>query len=311
MKTKLYVLTGFLGSGKTTVLLKLLEMLSDKKIGVIQNEFGKLGIDGIILRNDNIEMVEITKGSIFCTCRKLDFVQALADMSSHEFDYLFVEGSGISDPSNVTEILEAARVVSGKEYDFAGLICMVDALNLEDQLAEEDLETAFRQLKHCHLAVVTKTDLTSEEETQKVEEMIRQINPICPIVKSVMGEMDYSWMEEDLMKYQWAENEDSTDSPDMKPKTLFMNFEGEMEKAKLMAFFEKVAPELYRSKGFFHFKEEGWQQVDLVGKQVDFKPCSEKEKSQLVFISKNGTKIIRTLFAAWEEVMGTKMDLKN
>ena len=76
-KTQLYVLTGFLGSGKTTILLKLLDSLKGKKVGIIQNEFGKLGIDGTILRNDDIQMVEINRGSIFCSCLKLSFVQAL------------------------------------------------------------------------------------------------------------------------------------------------------------------------------------------------------------------------------------------
>lgn len=92
--TKLYVLTGFLGSGKTTVLLKLLEILKGHRIGIIQNEFGKLGIDGTILRNDEIQMVEINRGSIFCSCLKLNFVQALAEMAAQDFEYLFVESSG-------------------------------------------------------------------------------------------------------------------------------------------------------------------------------------------------------------------------
>mgnify|MGYP000411682500 CR=1 FL=1 len=84
------------------------------RIGVIQNEFGKLGIDGTILRNDDIQMVEINRGSIFCTCQKLNFVKALADMAQQDFDYLFVESSGWGDPSNVQEILDAARIRFGK-----------------------------------------------------------------------------------------------------------------------------------------------------------------------------------------------------
>ena len=55
INTKLYVLTGFLGSGKTTVLLKLMQVLQGQRIGIIQNEFGKLGIDGTILRNDDVD----------------------------------------------------------------------------------------------------------------------------------------------------------------------------------------------------------------------------------------------------------------
>ena len=92
--TKLYVITGFLGAGKTTLLLKLLEHLKGSRVGIIQNEFGKLGIDGVILKNDDIHMVEINRGSIFCSCLKLSFVSALSEMTQHDFDYLFVESSG-------------------------------------------------------------------------------------------------------------------------------------------------------------------------------------------------------------------------
>ena len=93
--TKLYVITGFLGAGKTTLLLKLLEHLKGSRVGIIQNEFGKLGIDGVILKNDDIHMVEINRGSIFCSCLKLSFVSALSEMTQHDFDYLFVESSGL------------------------------------------------------------------------------------------------------------------------------------------------------------------------------------------------------------------------
>ena len=72
-KTKLYILTGFLGSGKTTVLQKILEKLEGKRTGIIQNELGKLSIDGTVLRDDDIKMVELTRGSIFCSCLKLSY----------------------------------------------------------------------------------------------------------------------------------------------------------------------------------------------------------------------------------------------
>ena len=135
-KTKLYVLTGFLGSGKTTILLKLLEQLKGHRVGVIQNEFGKLSIDGEILRDGDIKMVELNRGSIFCTCLKLSFVQGLAEMAKQNLEYLFVESSGWGDPSNLEEILAAAKELAGDVFDFQGAICLVDAVNFFDQLAD-------------------------------------------------------------------------------------------------------------------------------------------------------------------------------
>ena len=307
--TKLYVLTGFLGSGKTTLLLRILENLKGHRTGIIQNEFGKLGIDGNILRNDDIQMVEINRGSIFCSCLKLNFVTALSEMVKQDFEYLFVESSGLGDPSNVEEILQAAEELSGRKYDFKGVICLVDAVNFMDQL--DDLETVHRQLKHCHMAVVTKTDLADESKVESIIEKIRTVNPVCRIEYSTHGNLDVDFMKDDLMLYQWAEGEDSSNTPETKPKTLFMEFENTVDKEKLNAFLDEIIPMVYRVKGFFNLTEGGWHQVDVVGKRIDYKTCEEYPVSQLVFISKIGPAIIKPLMAAWENHVGSPMKLKN
>lgn len=309
MNTQLYVLTGFLGSGKTTVLLRLLEELKGHRIGIIQNEFGKLGIDGTILRNDDIEMVEINRGSIFCSCLKLNFVQALAEMAQQDFEYLFVESSGWGDPSNVQEILEAAKIVANKEYDFRGVICFVDAVNFLKQV--EDEETTYRQLKHCNLAVITKTDIADEVLIGKVNDKIREINPVCEIIRSENGKMDYSFLKKDLLIYQWAECEETTNSIETKPKSIFLEYDGQVEKEKLHTFLEKIAADVHRVKGFCNLKEIGWTQVDVVGTLIDYKESEVFEKSQLVFISKIGPAVIRNIMSAWETCVGTEMKLKN
>lgn len=308
-KTKLYVLTGFLGSGKTTLLIKLINKLKGKRIGVIQNEFGKLGIDGEIIRNDDIQMMEINKGSIFCSCLKLKFVEALAEMAKQDFDYLFVESSGLGDPSNVEEILEATKVISGDRFDFAGAICLVDAVNFFDELS--DLETVYRQLKHCNLAVITKTDLTDADTLTAIREKIREINPVCRIDISCNGNLDTGFFSEDLMLYSWAENEDTTNTEETKPKTLFMNFDGEIDEKTLESFISAIEKSSYRIKGFFNIKERGWSQVDVVGQRTDYKPCPAKERSQLVIISRIGTAIIKEIFDAWKERTDLPMELKN
>ena len=67
-KTSLYLLTGFLGAGKTTFLTNVLKDLEGEKVGVIMNEFGKVGIDGTIIQKEGMELVEINRSSIFCSC---------------------------------------------------------------------------------------------------------------------------------------------------------------------------------------------------------------------------------------------------
>ena len=308
-KTQLYVLTGFLGSGKTTILRKLLENLKTEGVGVIQNEFGKLSVDGDILRDDDIKMVELSRGSIFCSCLKLSFVQALAEMSKQGLRYVFVESSGLGDPSNMEEILSAVQVLAGDCYDFKGVICLVDAVNFMSQLG--DLETVERQLKHCHLAIITKTDLADEETIRHVTEDIRAINPVCPILHSAKADLPLDFLQQNLLDYQWAQTEDSTNVPEDKPKTISLWCNETVPKEKLEQFIHAIAPHVYRVKGFFNLQDLGWQQVDLVGQRIDVAPCPPAEQSHLVLISKIGPAIIKKAFDAWNSLVGVPMDLKN
>ena len=262
---KLYFLTGFLGSGKTTLLKNLLENMEGMKVGVIQNELGKISIDGTVLQNDDIHMVELNRGAIFCSCLRLSFVDALAKMSQQGLEYVFVESSGFGDPSNAEEILEATKVLVGEVYDFRGCICLVDCYNFLDQL--EDEITIDRQLKHCNLAVLTKVDLVDREKIEQIKEKVQEINPVCPITESENGNIKRSFYDMDLMLYKWAECEDTTNSSKNKPKTFSMDFTGEIQKEKLEAFLAKIEPDVFRVKGFYKVEKEGLDKVDVVGKK--------------------------------------------
>lgn len=307
-KIKLYVLTGFLGSGKTSMLLKILDNLKEHKVGIIQNEFGRIDVDSEILKRDGLVMTELTRGSIFCTCLQLKFAQALAEMSKQDIDYLFVESSGLADPSNMQEILDAVTVLAGDVYEMSGILCLVDAVNFLEQVADEI--TVDRQLKHCHRAVINKVDLIDEAQLTQVIETVRKYNPICDIDTTTYGDIGSSFLAQNLMEKQWAASEATTNSVDTKPKTLSLNFDGVAPKEKVEEFLKAMIPHSYRIKGFFQL-DDGWQQIDVVGKKIDYKPCEAKEESHLVFISKIGPQIIRPLDSAWKEIVALPMKLKN
>ena len=307
MKKELYVLTGFLGSGKTTFLLNLLDNIKDKKIGIIQNEFGKINVDGEIIDRDGIKMTEISRGSIFCSCLKLSFVESLAEMGKMDLDYVFVESSGLADPSNIEEILEAVKVLSGDVYEFKAAICLIDAVNFLDQIKEE---TVYRQLVHCHMAIVNKIDLVDEDKIHKINEKIKEINPNCLIKYGKEGNIGLDFLSTDLKSLNKIASEDSLNTVDNKPKTISLQTEEILTRKELNEFLEKVLPDCYRIKGFFHL-EEGWVQVDVVEKLIDYKPHGERENSELVFLSKVGPKVIRTIDTNWKEIVNKPMKLKN
>ena len=307
-KTKLYLLTGFLGSGKTTFLTKVLEELSGNKVAVIMNEFGKVGIDGTIIQKEGMELVEINRGSIFCSCLQLSFVSALIEMVNRDMEYVFVESSGLADPSNIGEFLEAVKVAKGDVYDYSGAICIVDGVNFLEQV--EDIETVERQLKFCHLVVVSKVDLIDDKKLEKVKSKIREINDKADIVESINGKMDYNFLEKNLMEDDWVGSEDTTNTPENKPKTLTLTYDGELTKEKLTQFLDIIKKDSYRIKGFFKL-EDGWNQVDVVNRTIDYKLTDNKEpNSELVIISKIGPQIIKPIFNAWEEIVGEEMKLR-
>ena len=307
-KKELYVLTGFLGAGKTSFLLNILDNIKNKKVGIIQNEFGKINVDGEIVRRNGIEMTEISRGSIFCSCLKLSFVQALAEMSKKELDYVFVESSGLADPSNIEEILNAVELIAGNSYIFKGVICLVDGVNFPKQV--KDVETVDRQLAHCNLAVINKVDLLDLSELEEVKNIVRGVNPICMISTASYGKIDLSFLSEDLTSLKWAEYEDSLNTVDNKPKTISLETGEILSKEILTNFLKKVLPDCYRIKGFFKL-EDGWQQVDVVEELIDYKLTSEREISELVFLSKTGPQIIRTIDKAWKEIVDKPMKLRN
>ena len=307
-KTKLYLLTGFLGSGKTTFLTNILKNLSGNKVAVIMNEFGKVGIDGTIIKREGMELVEINRGSIFCSCLQLTFVSALIDMADKNMEYVFVESSGLADPSNIGDFLEDVKVAKGDVYDYSGAICIVDGVNFLEQV--EDIETVERQLKFCHLVIISKVDLIDGEKLNKVIEKVREINHKAEIVQSINGKIDYNFLEKNLVAEDWVGTEDTTNTPENKPKTLILTYDGELTKNKLTQFIDTIKDDSYRIKGFFQL-EDGWNQVDVVGKRVDYKKTNKaQENSQLVIISKIGPQIIRPIFNAWEEIVGEEMKLR-
>ena len=307
-KTKLYLLTGFLGAGKTTFLTNVLNDLSGSKVAVIMNEFGKVGIDGTIIQKDGMELVEINRGSIFCSCLQLNFVSALTEIADKKMEYVFVESSGLADPSNIGEFLEAVETVKGKVYDYSGAICLVDGVNFLEQV--EDIETVERQLKFCHLVIISKVDLIDDDQLREIKSKIREINDKADIVQSINGKIDYNFLERNLIENQWVESEETTNTPENKPKTLTLTYDGEVTKEQLSRFLDIIKKDSYRIKGFFKL-EDGWNQVDVVNKIVDYKPTDKGENvSEIVIISKIGPGIIRPIFNAWDEVVGKEMKLR-
>ena len=106
--THVYLITGFLGSGKTTLLNRIIKRFpKDKKLTLLVNEFGEVGVDGTLVAGDEIDMMEISKGSIFCVCVKTDFIKGLYELNSKvQPDVMLIESTGVANPSDLKKDLK-------------------------------------------------------------------------------------------------------------------------------------------------------------------------------------------------------------
>ena len=306
---KLFLLSGFLGAGKTTFLKSMLQRFPDKKIGIIMNEFGRVSIDGPILESDELTMIELNRGSIFCSCLKLSFIRALNEMAAYDLDYVFVESSGLADPSNIAEILEVVGIENPEVYDYAGTICIVDALHFMEQIS--DLITLKRQIECADIAVINKVDRVSEEALLEVESVVVSIQPKIRIMRSSFFNLDFSFIEKGIDQVFVPELRESYNTEDNKPKTILLYYHTPVPQGNLIRFLESVSSSAYRIKGFVDTLE-GRFQVDVVSRTIDFADTEKMlDNSTLVFLSKIGPQIIRVVDQAWKAEVGTEMKLSN
>lgn len=304
-RMKLYVVTGFLGAGKTTLLHSIAGNSGDRKIGIIQTE----PRDPHSGKGGEVRIAEIINGSISSSLSDLSFTKALGEMASKGFDYLFTESSGLTDPRDLRETVNASRIVSGKELDYMGIICLVDALNFMDE--KEELETVVNQVKQCNLAVVTKTDLVSQETLDEVTGEIRKINPVCLITYARCGETDLDFLNTDLTVNSHEPQESAESGSSQLPYSVRIEFERKIPMNDLINFLSDIKKETYRIKGCADISETGWNTVDVVGLKTDFKETENCSSSYLVIVSKKGSGIVKSLETAWKENITIPMKIKD
>lgn len=307
--TKIYLITGFLGSGKTTFLQKRLEH-NELKTGVLMNEFGQVSIDSSLIKCEDMNFMELTNGSIFCSCLKTDFINGLITLAGSGLDVIYVESSGLSDPSNFTGILELVKEKSQSEIEFFGTICLVDGLYFFEEL--EKLVAIEKQIKHSHLVLINKYDLIDDDKVLKIKKKIREINKQVLIFTTVNG-----WIEElDLIKDVnisfIIQDEETSNTIEAKPKTYTLKLEEKVNKEDLLYFLDSVCKSFFRIKGFVE-AEENLLKVDSVGAKIDIRNANEMEKEQyyknlknstLVFLASDGLKSFQLLVNKAQEIFG-------
>ena len=187
------LLTGFLGSGKTTVLNHILQHPGMEKSAVIVNEFGEVGLDHELTVTGAEDMVLLNSGCLCCTVRG-DLVNTLRDLMMlrlredvPSFERILIETTGLADPAPILHTLMSDQLVTNY-FRLDGVIATVDAVNGEDTLNRQ-----FESVKQAAVAdriLITKTDLVEDAVTASLEARLDAINPAAPRMKVVNGEVD-------------------------------------------------------------------------------------------------------------------------
>ncbi|MDD3445682.1 MAG: GTP-binding protein [Zavarzinia sp.] len=187
------LLTGFLGSGKTTVLNGLLRHEGMARTAVIINEFGEIGLDHQLVASAKDEMILLKSGCLCCTV-KGDLIEALRRLFLQrmrgdipEFDRVVIETTGLADPAPIIHTLMADPLVAAR-YRLDGVVTTVDAACGMDTL--DNHEEAVKQVAMADRLLLTKTDVATSDSRAAIEARLRALNPAATVVPVVDGAVD-------------------------------------------------------------------------------------------------------------------------
>jgi G3E family GTPase len=274
-KIPFHIISGFLGSGKTTFLRQIIEQYKgSKKLGIIQNEFAPSNIDGTELKKSgyDFDLLEINNGSVFCVCLLGDFVRSLEKfIDEYNLDNIIIEASGLSDTTSISEVISGGSL-SGKIF-LASNWCIVDAQNF----ARVGLmkQRVMHQLRMADIVVINKTDLV-ENGLAEIEAELKKINPFAEIKKTTYCNIDFELGNSTINKFYFGEMKAM---PRPEVNSMVIKSSRAVCRDKLESFLNEWAPEAYRIKGYVKLKEGKtvavqctFDSIEIIDVENDFHP---------------------------------------
>lgn len=182
------LLAGFLGSGKTTLLNYILQQNHGKRIAVIENEFGEIGIDSEFVIGADADIFEMSNGCICCSIRG-DLIETLNRLLDRQqaFDYIIIESTGLASSGPLAQAFLVEDDLS-QSLVLDGIITLVDSKHINNNLDEQ--EVVWEQIAFSNVILLNKTDLVSKEELTALEKNMRQINPTAKVFHTTQAKID-------------------------------------------------------------------------------------------------------------------------
>ncbi|MGE1172518.1 GTP-binding protein [Pseudomonas sp. BW7P1] len=198
-KIPVTILTGFLGAGKTTLLNYILKENHGRKIAVIENEFGEVGIDGdLVLSSETEEIYEMVNGCVCCTAEvREDLVRIVRELVARpvRLDHILIETSGLADPYPVAQSFFINDPIA-EDVELDAIVTMVDARHIAQHLEDLQLDgvdnQAVDQIVCADRIVINKVDLVSAEAVETLRGKIRSLNATADLMTSTHAQIDLS-----------------------------------------------------------------------------------------------------------------------
>ena len=295
------VLTGYLGAGKTTLLNRILTHEHGKKVAVIVNEFGEVGIDNQLVIDADEEIFEMNNGCICCTVRG-DLIRIIANLMKRrdKFDHLVIETTGLADPAPVIQTFFVDEDMREK-LNLDAVVTVVDAKHIWQHW---DADEAQEQIAFADVILLNKTDLVAPEQLQELENRIRGMNAMAKIYRTRNSELEMDALlgvkafdldralevDPDFLGEDAHEHDETVYSIALVEK-------GELDGDKLNQWLSNLlqtkGPDIFRMKGILNIAGEDerfvFQGVHML---LDGKPDrlwkeGEQRKNELVFIGRN------------------------
>ena len=296
------VITGFLGSGKTTLVNRILGEQHGRRVAVIVNEFGEVSVDGqLILNDDQEELVEFNNGCLCCTVRG-DLIDTLARLKERaDLDAILIETTGLADPAPVASTFFVADEIRA-DTRIDSFVTLADAVNLEKNLAQS--HEAQEQIAFADIILINKTDLVSGEQLAEIERHIRGFNPIAKIYHTEHSAIDLdkvfgvgAFDLEAKLEVDPEFLDDLEHEHDEEVGSFVLREERPIDINKFMVWLTPLLMErgedIYRTKGIFYaqgFKERViFQSVRMLTSMHPERPWKPDEikRTELVVIGRN------------------------
>lgn len=292
------LITGFLGAGKTTILNSIIPQVLPNKIGIIENDFGEVGIDGSLLKlgyesgKNSIEIIEINNGSIFCSCRHENFIQALLEYSKLPIDFLFIEASGIADPAPIQRDIDFISNQIEIKFNYLGSLCIIDCLNLQESI--EVFNVVRKQVEYSQLLVLNKIELLQNHEIDILKKILDSINSKVPRINTNKGFLEFHEILDFLHDHNLPFG-DSINTSKNSPLKLLLKCSEPINYSALIKFLHEISSETIRIKGFCKINERNkssWIFIDGVRNRLNIKeleknPISDNTELNIIFLKRD------------------------